>query len=163
MEITSIHNPKVKAWAKLKEKKYRDQTQMFLVAGEHLIQEAQKAGCLSELLVCKGIDPIIEGVTTYEVTKEILRKLTSLSSSENVIGVCHMPQHTFAKWERMIRCCCCWRICRIPAIWERSYAMRSPFIIRLLFYQRIVLIFIMKRSFVPLRARCFIFRSYDVI
>lgn len=102
MEITSIHNPKVKAWAKLKEKKYRDQTQMFLVAGEHLIQEAQKAGCLSELLVCKGIDPVIDGVTTYEVTKEILRKLTSLTSSENSIGVCRMPQHTFAQWERII-------------------------------------------------------------
>lgn len=102
MEITSIHNPKVKAWAKLKEKKHRDQTQTFLVAGEHLIQEAKTAGCLIELLVCRGLEPIIDTVPVYEVTKEILRKLTSLTSSENYIGICRMPQYPTQNRERMI-------------------------------------------------------------
>ncbi|MCI8850136.1 MAG: RNA methyltransferase [Erysipelotrichaceae bacterium] len=102
MEITSVHNPRVKAWVKLKEKKHRDSTRKFLVAGEHLIQEALKADLLCELLVCKGSEPITEGVPVYEVTKEILRKLTSLTSSENQIGVCEMPQYQQHMWERII-------------------------------------------------------------
>lgn len=102
MEITSIHNPKVKAWTKLKEKKHRDQTQTFLVAGEHLIREAAAAGCLSELLVCRDLEPMIDTVPVYKVTKEILRKLTSLASSENYIGICRMPQYPHQNWERII-------------------------------------------------------------
>ncbi len=95
MEITSINNPKVKAWVKLQEKKYRDQTQSFLVAGEHLIQEAQQAGCLTALIVLQGVQPKPFGsVPVYEVTRAILRKLTSLTSLEDQIGVCRMP-----KWE----------------------------------------------------------------
>ena len=44
MEITSLTNAKVKQWAKLKEKKYREKDQRFLVEGEHLIEEAARAG-----------------------------------------------------------------------------------------------------------------------
>lgn len=102
MEITSIHNPRVKAWTKLKEKKYRDQSQSFLVAGEHLIQEAAQAGYLSELLILKGTLPPIQTVPVYEVTKEILRKLTSLTSLESYIGICQIPQFTVQNLERMI-------------------------------------------------------------
>ena len=40
MEINSPMNEKVKNWAKLQQKKYRDQTGKFLVEGEHLIGEA---------------------------------------------------------------------------------------------------------------------------
>lgn len=97
MEITSINNPKVKTWVKLQEKKYRDQTQSFLVAGEHLIQEAQQAGCLEALIVLQGAVPKkLVSVPVYEVTKAILRKLTSLTSLADQIGVCRMP-----KWERI--------------------------------------------------------------
>lgn len=35
MKIESINNSKVKAWAKLKEKKYRDEENTFLVEGDH--------------------------------------------------------------------------------------------------------------------------------
>lgn len=102
MEITSVHNPKVKAWVKLKEKKHRDNAKKFIVAGEHLIREAQNANLLSELLVCKGSAPLSADVPIYEVTKEILRKLTSLTSSENYIGICQMPEFSQENWERII-------------------------------------------------------------
>ena len=46
MEINSLQNTHVKQWAKLKQKKYRDQYQLFLVEGEHLIEEAEKAGLI---------------------------------------------------------------------------------------------------------------------
>ena len=44
MEITSVHNPKVKEWCRLHQKKHREQTGMFLIEGMHLIEEAQRAG-----------------------------------------------------------------------------------------------------------------------
>ena len=42
MNIESINNSKVKAWAKLKEKKYRDSEQSFIIEGDHLLKEALK-------------------------------------------------------------------------------------------------------------------------
>ena len=51
MEINSPMNEKVKNWAKLQQKKYRDQTGQFLIEGEHLIGEALKAGVVELLLV----------------------------------------------------------------------------------------------------------------
>lgn len=89
MEITSLTNAKVKTWAKLKEKKYRDREQQFLIEGEHLIQEAYRANLLDCLIVEKGCAyPVYEGVEVYEVTADILRKLTSLVSKETLLGVC---------------------------------------------------------------------------
>ena len=35
--ITSLSNKKVKDWCKLKNKKYRDEEELFLVEGEHLV------------------------------------------------------------------------------------------------------------------------------
>lgn len=40
MKIESLNNSKVKNWAKLKEKKYRDETNLFLVEGDHLLNSA---------------------------------------------------------------------------------------------------------------------------
>ena len=54
MEITSLTNAKVKQWAKLKEKKYREKDQRFLVEGEHLIEEAARAGLVEAVLVGIG-------------------------------------------------------------------------------------------------------------
>src|SRR5699024_12646998 len=38
--ITSIQNQQVKAWKKLKQRKYRKQTGTFIVEGFHLVEEA---------------------------------------------------------------------------------------------------------------------------
>ena len=44
MKIESIHNEKVKEWAKLTNKKYRDEKGLFLIEGDHLLKEAFKKG-----------------------------------------------------------------------------------------------------------------------
>ena len=49
MVITSLENEKIKNYAKLKDKKYRDITNTFIVEGFHLVQEAfKKAGRTGE-------------------------------------------------------------------------------------------------------------------
>lgn len=102
MEITSIHNVNVKAWMKLKEKKGRDKAKQFIVEGRHLIEEAYQAKCLSCLILLKGIAyPKIE-IPVYEVSKEIIQKLTSLTSQEVMLGICDFPKQTIQKKERFI-------------------------------------------------------------
>ena len=38
--IESVNNEKIKRYSKLNEKKYRDKENMFIVEGEHLVEEA---------------------------------------------------------------------------------------------------------------------------
>ena len=47
--IESVNNEKIKQYAKLNEKKYRDKEHMFIVEGEHLVTEANKHGLLKEV------------------------------------------------------------------------------------------------------------------
>lgn len=86
MEITSIQNAKVKEWAKLKEKKYRDKEGLFLIEGEHLVEEALKKGLVTELIgltdAYKNFD-----IPFYQVNSRVMDKLTSQVTSSKVIAV----------------------------------------------------------------------------
>lgn len=87
MIITSLDNKKIKELAKLKQKKYRDLTNTFIVEGEHLIQEAEKANLLEEVIVIDGYDINTDKTKTY-VSKEVMSKLTDLDTPCSMIGVC---------------------------------------------------------------------------
>ena len=102
MEITSIHNANVKAWMKLKEKKGRDKARQFIVEGRHLIEEAYRANCLRCLILLKGIAYRKTKFPVYEVSEEIIRKLTSLTSKETMLGILDFPKQTIQKKERLI-------------------------------------------------------------
>ena len=52
--IESINNEQIKEIRKLKDKKYRDETNLFLVEGDHLVKEAYKADCLKKLILTEG-------------------------------------------------------------------------------------------------------------
>ena len=54
--ITSLDNKRIKTLAKLLNKKYRDETGMFLVEGEHLVIEAERAGSLMEVIKCEDYE-----------------------------------------------------------------------------------------------------------
>ena len=92
MLYTSLNNPKIKDLKKLKQKKYRDQTGLFLVEGEHLVEEARKAGYLEEVLLIEGAhyetDAYGVNVPTSYVSLEIMRELSSLDTPYKVMGVC---------------------------------------------------------------------------
>lgn len=49
--ISSVSNPRVKEWAKLLERKYRDREGKFLLEGIHLVKEALAAGWPLEVVV----------------------------------------------------------------------------------------------------------------
>lgn len=86
MLITSVHNEHIKELERLKEKKYRDQTGLFLVETSHLAIEAYRAGLLKELLVEQNEIFPIDVPITY-VSKEILKKLSSTKTPPKIIAV----------------------------------------------------------------------------
>lgn len=87
MVITSVNNEHIKEINKLKEKKYRDNTNKFLIEGEHLIIEAYKENILEEIFVLDGESISIDISSTY-VSKEVMQKLSSTDSCCKFIGVC---------------------------------------------------------------------------
>ena len=86
MLITSVHNEHIKELVKLKEKKYRDQTGTFLVETKHLVLEAYKAGLIEELILEQNEIFPIDAPTLY-VSKEVLKKLSSVDSPSKVMAV----------------------------------------------------------------------------
>lgn len=87
MLITSCDNEKIKKYLKLKEKKYRDFYNEFLVEGEHLVVEAYRSNLLEEILIEQDEVTILDVPITY-VSKEILNKLSSLETPTHIIGIC---------------------------------------------------------------------------
>ena len=86
MIITSLTNSRIKEICKLKEKKYRNMTNTFLIEGINLVTEAGKSNLLKEIFVLEGKTINIDIPTTY-VTKEVMKKISSTDSIPNVVGV----------------------------------------------------------------------------
>ncbi len=84
--ITSLDNKRIKEYAKLLQKKYRDEVGMFLVEGEHLVEEAFKSGNLVEVIKCEDFTRDFEVNTTY-VTYDVLKKLSNVMAPQKIIGV----------------------------------------------------------------------------
>lgn len=87
MVITSLDNDKIKNYIKLKEKKYRDESGLFIVEGEHLVLEAYRAGILKEIILEEDrVIPI--DIPKIYVSKEIIKKISSVLSPQNIYGIC---------------------------------------------------------------------------
>lgn len=84
--ITSLDNKKIKDIIKLKDKKYRDDENKYIVEGLHLIEEALKSDSLIEVYTTE--ENLLFKVDTYLVTEEIMHKISDLKSNTKVVGIC---------------------------------------------------------------------------
>ena len=89
MLITSINNQTIKELDKLKQKKYRDLEQKFLIEGEHLVEEAEKSGVLEKIILLENSE-YHSNLEKMYVWKNVMKKLSSLDTPPNIIGVCKM-------------------------------------------------------------------------
>lgn len=98
MLITSTNNEHIKQLAKLQNKKYRDQSNTFLVETKHLVMEAYKAGLIKELILDKDELFPLNVETTY-VSKEVMKKLSSTNTPPKVMAVVYKrkPISTYGK------------------------------------------------------------------
>lgn len=92
MIITSLNNEHIKEINKLKEKKYRDLTNTFLIEGEHLVYEAIKNNLVKELIVLEGNNFNQDNIKITYVTKEVMKKLSSMDSYPTLIAVCNKKE-----------------------------------------------------------------------
>lgn len=77
--ITSLQNEKIKELMKLKQKKYRDEMNLFLVEGFHLVEEARKNGCIQTLVTT--LDDDFAEDTLY-VSESVMSKLAFTKSPQ---------------------------------------------------------------------------------
>lgn len=96
--ITSVNNEFIIKLAKLKHNKYRNEQQLFLVEGYHLVNEAHNANLLTKVLITNE-DDLIDGIENILVTPNIIKKLAQTTTPQGVIGVCKMitPPQNFGE------------------------------------------------------------------
>ena len=90
--IESINNSKIKEYTKLNEKKYREETKLFIAPGKHLVEEALKKGLVKEILLLNGEENIYNQEVTY-VTENILKKVSNLTNNPKVLAICYIKDN----------------------------------------------------------------------
>lgn len=81
-----MSNPLVKNCVKLKQKKYRNLNNQYLVEGYHLVNEALTAGVLETVFFTESLK--IDFENSYQISEEIIRKLSSVETPQGILGVC---------------------------------------------------------------------------
>ena len=94
--ITSIQNETIKKIMKLKQKKYRDEYDLFLVEGFHLVEEARKAGCIQTLITT--LDETFPEDTLY-VHSKVMEKIAFTKTPQPVMAVCKKQHQTLDTWK----------------------------------------------------------------
>ena len=91
MIITSLDNDNVKKWKKLCKKKYRDEFGIYLVEGEHLVEEAYKSGVLDKVIVLDGEYYSYDNI--IYVSYEVMKAISSLDTPNKIMGVCKKKEN----------------------------------------------------------------------
>lgn len=82
--IESVNNERIKEYSKLNSKKYRDESGLFIVEGEHLVEEALKK--------CVPVDIFSLDDSHTMVSEAVMRKLSNLNTPPNVLAVVKKPE-----------------------------------------------------------------------
>ena len=98
--IVSAQNERIRKLTKLHQKKDRDASGLFLVEGEHLIQEALKAGIVREIFYDE--DCPFPFVPATCVSAPVLAKLSGNVSAAHWIAVCAQPDLTCEQPQRVL-------------------------------------------------------------
>jgi len=98
--VSSVSNPKVKQWAKLLERKYREREEKFLLEGVHLVKEALDAGWPLEAIVFDEGSGVLEQFSAYlesggsdgepawfPVSPEIIAKCSETGAPQPIFAV----------------------------------------------------------------------------
>ena len=87
MKITSVNNDLVKEAAKLQQKKFRDESELFLLEGDKCIEEAIESGIeLKTVFVLEGYNKF-NNIERIETTEAVLNKISTTTSSPKAIAI----------------------------------------------------------------------------
>lgn len=99
--ITSSDNQTYKKAARLKQKKYRDEQNQYLIEGPNLVHEAYKCNIKIEMVLISedyrdsGIFP---NVQTVKVTSGLFRKLSDTESPQGILAIVNKRAYTEAEF-----------------------------------------------------------------
>ena len=88
--ISSKDNKKIKDYRKLNTTKGRKKSGLFLIEGEHLVEEAIKHGVnFEEIIISEGFDHDLElsDKALMYVTEEVMKSLSSLETPPGIIAI----------------------------------------------------------------------------
>lgn len=91
MLITSVNNDRIKELVKLKDKKYRDTTNLFFVEGKDLVEEAYKNKVIKELYVLDNTDVDMDVPITY-ISYDVMKKISDMESVSKYYAVCYKKE-----------------------------------------------------------------------
>lgn len=86
MIITSVNNDLIKETVKLKEKKYRDLTNTFLIEGLHLVNEAINNNLIKVIFVLKDFS-FDTNFKKIIVSREVMKKLSDNPSLPKIMAI----------------------------------------------------------------------------
>ena len=89
--LTSLSNKRVKYLNKLRNKKYILENKEYIVEGYNLVEEAIKSGVAKEIILLEGTVYDTSLPITY-VTYEILKKISRLEHTPNIMAVCKVEE-----------------------------------------------------------------------
>ena len=102
--ITSKSNSKVKLAASLNEKKYRQENKMFLVEGRKTLEMGLAANLVDTIFTTKELKNIDSAVKIYQVTDEIIEKISNEKNPEGIVAICRFPnwKKDYSKYKKVI-------------------------------------------------------------
>ncbi len=93
--ITSVQNNKIKETAALKDAKTRKASGLFIAEGRKLVGELISCDIIPiRCFVKEGVNPPSElfGCETYEVTESVMKKMSALTTPQDIIAVAKEPK-----------------------------------------------------------------------
>ena len=96
MKITSVNNDLIKEVTKLQQRKYRDESGLFLLEGDKCIEEAIEYGIkIKHLFVKEGYEKFNKSDSKTEVTEAVLAKISTTSTPPKAVAVGYQREN---KW-----------------------------------------------------------------
>lgn len=92
--ISSLHNPKVRSWRSLKERKGRDVLHAFLVEGSKMVAEALSSDFTVDALLVRENDPPAfssdPSIPVYALTENVFQSVCDTKTPQGIAAVVHM-------------------------------------------------------------------------
>lgn len=100
-EITSVNNELIKSTSKLSQKKYRDESGLFLLEGEKAVSEAISSGVkIKNIFINKNNNRLIEqykNQSYFCVNDKILSKITDAKTAPDIIATAYKIENDINK------------------------------------------------------------------
>ncbi|WP_431804636.1 TrmH family RNA methyltransferase [Halobacillus andaensis] len=95
--ITSLTNNKVKEWKKLQKRKYRDRNGLFIVEGNHLVEEAFKSDWnVEELIIREDVDFSLDrDIPVTSVSTKVFKEIAETETPQGIAAVVKFKEFTY--------------------------------------------------------------------